>query len=232
MHVSWGRRDRSTPLPIAGHHSDERIMFVARRGLASSNVARTMPPPRLFAAAALSLVGSVQAGRTWFTPHVSQVVKFSRVHGIRCMSSLSEEDKALYTIGANVGAQLQDLKCLSESELDVVLMGMKDILLDDVSFDVTKYGQQAAAIFKSKQEKLAKEMAEAGEDALKAAAEETGAQKTLTGLIYQETVAGSGESPTKEDTVRVHYEGRLVDGTVRATRRHGPTDRLTVRWGR
>jgi FKBP-type peptidyl-prolyl cis-trans isomerase FkpA len=45
-------------------------------------------------------------------------------------------------------------------------------------------------------------------------ASEEGAERSASGLIYREVEAGSGESPTKDDTVRVHYHGTLRDGTV------------------
>ena len=44
-------------------------------------------------------------------------------------------------------------------------------------------------------------------------ATEPGAVKTESGLIYFETKAGSGASPTATDTVKVHYTGTLIDGT-------------------
>ena len=37
---------------------------------------------------------------------------------------------------------------------------------------------------------------------------------TKTGLVYLETTAGEGDEPTAADKVKVHYEGRLIDGTV------------------
>ena len=40
-----------------------------------------------------------------------------------------------------------------------------------------------------------------------------GAVKTASGLIYRETTAGTGPSPTAADTVKVHYRGTLVDGS-------------------
>ncbi len=41
-----------------------------------------------------------------------------------------------------------------------------------------------------------------------------GAQKTESGMAYQVLTAGEGDTPTAEDTVRVHYHGTLTDGTV------------------
>ncbi|MDM4767919.1 FKBP-type peptidyl-prolyl cis-trans isomerase [Pelomonas sp. SE-A7] len=35
---------------------------------------------------------------------------------------------------------------------------------------------------------------------------------TASGLVYQEIVAGTGESPKATDKVKVHYVGRFLDG--------------------
>ena len=40
------------------------------------------------------------------------------------------------------------------------------------------------------------------------------AERTSSGLVYNEIVAGTGESPTLESTVRVHYQGKFFDGKV------------------
>ena len=49
-------------------------------------------------------------------------------------------------------------------------------------------------------------------DPLAQAAQEKGAVKTDSGLVYRILVEGKGPSPTADDTVRVHYRGTLVDG--------------------
>lgn len=46
------------------------------------------------------------------------------------------------------------------------------------------------------------------------AAAEPGATRTTSGLIYRELTPGAGPSPKATDTVKVHYRGTLVDGTV------------------
>jgi FKBP-type peptidyl-prolyl cis-trans isomerase len=59
----------------------------------------------------------------------------------------------------------------------------------------------------------AKEKA-AGVAYLAKAAAEPGATKTSSGLVIKTLTAGTGASPTAKDQVKVHYEGKFVDGRV------------------
>ena len=53
-----------------------------------------------------------------------------------------------------------------------------------------------------------------GENFLAAKAKEGGVQSLGGGIYYKVLKAGDGAQPTAENTVKVHYEGRLIDGTV------------------
>lgn len=48
---------------------------------------------------------------------------------------------------------------------------------------------------------------------LEKAAAMPGAIRTPSGLVYRESRAGTGTSPSATDTVKVHYRGTLVNGT-------------------
>ena len=66
------------------------------------------------------------------------------------------------------------------------------------------------------QEMMAKMVAEntkAGADFLAENKQQEGVVTTASGLQYKELTSGDGPVPTAEDTVKVHYRGRLLDGT-------------------
>ena len=56
--------------------------------------------------------------------------------------------------------------------------------------------------------------AEAGEKFLAENAKKEGVKTTASGLQYKVIKSGTGESPKPTDTVKVHYHGTLIDGTV------------------
>ncbi|MBQ3717678.1 MAG: FKBP-type peptidyl-prolyl cis-trans isomerase [Paludibacteraceae bacterium] len=58
------------------------------------------------------------------------------------------------------------------------------------------------------------ETKEAGEKFLQENALRDGVKVTESGLQYEVLVQGKGKKPTAESTVKVHYEGTLIDGTI------------------
>lgn len=54
----------------------------------------------------------------------------------------------------------------------------------------------------------------AGEEYLVKVAQQPDVKSLGGGIYYKVISEGTGPKPTQENTVRVHYEGRLVDGTV------------------
>jgi FKBP-type peptidyl-prolyl cis-trans isomerase FklB len=55
---------------------------------------------------------------------------------------------------------------------------------------------------------------DAGEAFLAENAKKEGVKTTASGLQYKVIKSGTGESPKPTDTVKVHYHGTLIDGTV------------------
>ncbi len=135
----------------------------------------------------------------------------------------SFDDRASYSIGVNMGLSLAaqagpavdiDLEYLFEG----IRHGMdkSETLLTEQ--EMTATFQELQQALTAKQEELRRE---AGEKNAREGAEflaENGKRPEVTtlpsGLQYEALTEGTGEKPTASSRVSVHYEGRLVDGTV------------------
>lgn len=67
---------------------------------------------------------------------------------------------------------------------------------------------------KEQQEIAGREVREAGEKFLAENAKREGVTTTASGLQYEVLTEAIGQKPVATDSVRCHYEGRLIDGTV------------------
>ena len=106
--------------------------------------------------------------------------------------------------------------------------------IDALSKDSTVMSlTKATSVFNEKREqnkavKMAK-ATEAGRKFLAENAKKEGVVTTPSGLQYKVLTQGTGEIPQRTDKVKVHYEGRLIDGTVfDASAKHG-TEPATFR---
>ena len=98
---------------------------------------------------------------------------------------------------------------------------------DALMSDTTVFTADAAKeLFRAKQQsnkevKVAK-LTEAGRQFLDENKKREGVITTPSGLQYEVLTKGEGEVPQKTDKVKVHYEGRLINGTVfDASSKHG-----------
>ena len=127
----------------------------------------------------------------------------------------TETANAFGCMGFNIGRQLGELNVLEEEEIDALLGGIKSYLMEDGPPGPLSEGvPKAAAIMQERAAAKAEEAAKEGIVFLGKAAEEEGAVQTDSGLVVKDLVVGDGKAPTATDTVKVHYEGTLVDGTV------------------
>jgi len=156
-----------------------------------------------------------RAGVTLRVPHQ---LGFSAGYSLATSLPLdTEEHKHYYCLGVNVGRQLDNgtLNDLTPGDVEAICAGLADVLNEaDMRVDVESHAQSAAEFFNAKQEAAAAEANKAQMEYLVAAAAEDSATQTDSGLVYKETRTGDGDSPSAADTVEVHYEGRLIDGTV------------------
>lgn len=119
----------------------------------------------------------------------------------------SEDAKTIYALGVSVGKNLSSF-ALKPEELQLLVRGINDSVSGTApELDPAEFGPKIQALAKARQEQASAAL-------LERAAKEPRATKLPSGVIYQEVQAGKGKSPRATDTVKVHYEGRLVDGTV------------------
>ncbi len=133
---------------------------------------------------------------------------------VRAADLANDEQKALYSIGVAVSQSLSDLG-LSESELEIVKSGMSDgVLKRPLKADPKAYGPKVQQLVQARGAIVAEREKKAGAAFLAKASAESGAKKTASGAIVTTLKEGKGPSPKSSDTVKVHYQGTLVDGTV------------------
>ena len=133
----------------------------------------------------------------------------------------SEKVRASYAIGADIANSMKrqsldlDTKALGAGLVDGMegKLKLKDAELEKVMSDF-----KAALVAKRQAEmaKAATENIRKGTDHLAANAKKDGVKTTASGLQYKVMKAGpdGGKSPKATDTVKVHYRGTHIDGTV------------------
>ena len=132
----------------------------------------------------------------------------------------SFKDKLSYSIGINMGSYLNGVS--EELDYDRVLLGLQNGFDGSKSLLTMEEMQQVQKEFaqkmKVKQEAQLKAMQEknkkAGDEYLAKNKTKKGVIVTDSGLQYEVIKEGTGAKPKAEDTVKVHYKGTKIDGTV------------------
>ena len=126
----------------------------------------------------------------------------------------TDDEKTLYALGLALARNVGSFN-LTEKELDLVKAGLTDgVLNHKPQVDLETFGAKIPALAQARASVSAAGEKKASEAFLAKAAAEKGATKTASGLIITEIKPGTGDSPKPTDTVKVHYQGTLIDGTV------------------
>jgi FKBP-type peptidyl-prolyl cis-trans isomerase FkpA/FKBP-type peptidyl-prolyl cis-trans isomerase FklB len=148
------------------------------------------------------------------------VIALSVCFGLSVASALAapepatDDQKTLYVLGIAISQSLGNFS-LSEAELDFVKAGITDgVLGRKARVDVQAFMPRVQKLQQARGAALADKEKKAGEAFLARAAAEKGATKTASGIVIQAMKEGKGASPREADSVKVHYHGTLVDGTV------------------
>lgn len=129
----------------------------------------------------------------------------------------SIEAQASYGIGLQVGQQLNE-SGLEGLQPEALLAGLRDAMegnapavpVEAVHRALREIHERADAVRREQQ----KGLAEAGQKFLEENAKNDDVTVTESGLQFKVLEKGEGTIPARQDQVRVHYTGRLVDGTV------------------
>ena len=126
----------------------------------------------------------------------------------------SEEDQVLFAIGQILSTNVKPFE-LSEHEIQVVQAGFGNGLRDTkAAAGADAMRPKIQALLAARAEKGAARAKLAGKAYRDKAAAAPGASTTPTGIVLSTVRAGTGAVPAATDQVKVHYEGRLIDGTV------------------
>ncbi|ART79567.1 FKBP-type peptidyl-prolyl cis-trans isomerase [Oceanisphaera avium] len=127
------------------------------------------------------------------------------------------EQKASYGVGRQIGDQLTQ-QSFEGLEISAVQQGLADAI-NGVDFAVSREDINSAfqVITERMKEKQSAESAKAKAaeaEFLTANAERAEISQTASGLQYEVLTKGEGAIPSANDTVRVHYHGTFIDGSV------------------
>ena len=123
-------------------------------------------------------------------------------------------DKISYALGLGIGQQIKSMNienfCIEDFAKSIadVMEGKK------TAFSAREAQLMLQDYFSKKQKEEAQAHIAEGKAYLDANAKREGVTVTKSGLQYEVLQEGTGRSPKATDTVRCHYEGRLLDGTV------------------
>jgi FKBP-type peptidyl-prolyl cis-trans isomerase len=129
------------------------------------------------------------------------------------------EDSVSYSIGFQSGSRFNQ-QGFAEIDVENFLAGLQDGLQGEESEMGNTNLQDLFNRFNVYlMDKIKAENTDEQETFLAENLEKEGVMETASGLQYKVIEEGSGESPTAQDSVLVHYTGQLVDGTIFDTSR-------------
>lgn len=124
----------------------------------------------------------------------------------------TDDEKTLYAVGLVLSRSLNEFD-LSASELEVIRRALADAYAGKPAIDLDEWGPKIQAFANLRGARLVEKQKEAGAAYLTKAAAAANAIKADSGIVYVETAAGTGATPTAADIVKVHYRGTLINGT-------------------
>src|SRR5262249_17707422 len=118
------------------------------------------------------------------------------------------------TLGLRVGRNSKPF-ALKPEELAIVKAGLTDAVTDaKPQVELETYGPKVNELAQKRAAVGADEAKKKGQEFADNVAKQKDATKTPSGIVIRTITPGTGASPTANDVVKVHYEGKLIDGTI------------------
>lgn len=123
-------------------------------------------------------------------------------------------DKLSYALGLSMGQnfKMSGVATINVDDFAQALKAVYENTEKKMSYDEAKTVVQD--YFKQLESSMADNNEKAGKQYLADNAKVEGVKVTKSGLQYKVIEEGTGEKPGPNDVVTVHYQGRLIDGTV------------------
>jgi FKBP-type peptidyl-prolyl cis-trans isomerase FklB len=133
------------------------------------------------------------------------------------------KQKSSYCIGVDIGKNI--LTNFKRQELDVDTKALAAGFVDaftgkpalseaEIKETLEAFKKQMMAQSESKQKNAGEKNVKEGEKFLADNAKKEGVKVLTSGLQYKVLKSGKGRTPKRTDTVKTHYHGTLIDGTV------------------
>lgn len=123
-------------------------------------------------------------------------------------------NKISYALGLGIGQQLKSMN-IEDFSIEDFAKSISDVMNGKETAISSREAQvMLNEYFQKKEKEQAQTAIAEGKVYLEQNAKRDGVTQTKSGLQYEVLTEGTGKSPKATDTVRCHYEGRLLDGTV------------------
>lgn len=123
-------------------------------------------------------------------------------------------DKISYALGLGIGQQLKSMN-IENFNIEDFARSISDVMEGkETAIPAREAQMMLNEYFANKQKEQAQGAIAEGAAYLEQNGKREGVVTTKSGLQYEVLTEGTGKQPKATDTVRCHYEGRLLDGTV------------------
>ncbi|MFC2991678.1 FKBP-type peptidyl-prolyl cis-trans isomerase [Halomonas tibetensis] len=132
----------------------------------------------------------------------------------------TDEGRLGYSLGVTLGQSIYqdvpdlDMDAFTQAIQDVFAGGELAMSDEEMAETLMHFQQEAMAARQAEADQRAENNRTESETFLAANAEVEGVEVTASGLQYRVLETGDGATPGPDDSVKVHYEGTLIDGTV------------------